>query len=61
MIEAPTVTREEINPSHPINVSQHRDVPQIIWANCGEPKNINGFTCMKASVIRPSAFANLFA
>ena len=45
MIEAPTVTREEINPSHPINVGQHRDVPQIIWANCGEPKNINGFTC----------------
>ena len=23
MIEAPTATREEINPAHPLNVSQH--------------------------------------
>ena len=45
MIEAPTVTREEINATHPVNVSQHRERPQIIWAHCGEPRNIEAFTC----------------
>ena len=45
MMQAPTVTREEINATHPVNVSQHRERPQIIWAHCGEPRNIEAFTC----------------